>query len=426
MTRSFSLLLVLCLLFGTAPAQSTPLSIGDKVPDVAIRHVLNAPFSEIQLSSFKSRPVVLEFFGSWCGSCLKALPHFDSLQNQFGNKVQFIAIGYEPEAKIRAFIKKNAYLQHTSMLVTAADTSLHHFFPHRTIPHIVCLDASGTVMAITDAGNITSQVIDNLLLGRPLNLPLKDEFHVKKSGIGTEEIQEHALVNTVFTKALPNRPLNSGTSIARDSSFIRYWWQNVPLPQLLQTASGIPYFNRIVATDSLGQQLSYSQWAVPAGAYCFDFMGPISLSRHYVMESLLQCINLSLPLHASMVKMKMPCYVLVRITKNDSLIASKAGKAIVNLLPKDNGPFLFINKPLSVFLSALNKGVSGSAPPPIFLDATGYTGKVDLQLQVANLQNMEALNKELLRYGLQFRTAVRELDILSVQLKHSSQAIFKP
>lgn len=65
-----------------SPAQSTsilPLTIGDKVPDIVLNHVINYKAGDIKLSDFKGKLVILDFWSSWCGACIALFPHMDSL-----------------------------------------------------------------------------------------------------------------------------------------------------------------------------------------------------------------------------------------------------------------------------------------------------------------------------------------------------------
>jgi peroxiredoxin len=54
---------------------------------------------EVRLSDFKGKIVVLNFWATWCGPCLKEMPDFAELQNQYSKDVQFIGIAIDPENK---------------------------------------------------------------------------------------------------------------------------------------------------------------------------------------------------------------------------------------------------------------------------------------------------------------------------------------
>src|SRR5206468_9176367 len=55
---------------------------------------------------FGDKVVVLEFWGTWCGPCVAAIPHLNDLAERFRNRpVQFISITDEEDWRVRDFLK---------------------------------------------------------------------------------------------------------------------------------------------------------------------------------------------------------------------------------------------------------------------------------------------------------------------------------
>ncbi|MDD5603188.1 MAG: TlpA disulfide reductase family protein [Eubacteriales bacterium] len=48
--------------------------------------------AEVKLSDFIGKPVVLNFWASWCPPCKSEMPHFDKLYGEIGNEVQFVMV----------------------------------------------------------------------------------------------------------------------------------------------------------------------------------------------------------------------------------------------------------------------------------------------------------------------------------------------
>lgn len=59
------------------------------VPDI------RNPSSTIEMSSYRGKPVVLNFWASWCVPCRTELPAFRSAQRRLGNGVQFLGMSHQ-------------------------------------------------------------------------------------------------------------------------------------------------------------------------------------------------------------------------------------------------------------------------------------------------------------------------------------------
>jgi thiol-disulfide isomerase/thioredoxin len=46
----------------------------------------------VRLLDFQGKPVVLNFFGSWCGPCLREMPDFQAVSERYKGRVAFIGV----------------------------------------------------------------------------------------------------------------------------------------------------------------------------------------------------------------------------------------------------------------------------------------------------------------------------------------------
>ena len=54
--------------------------------------VLDASGKEVNLSDFRGKPVVVNFWATWCGYCVKEMPAFEEVYQQLGSDIHFLMI----------------------------------------------------------------------------------------------------------------------------------------------------------------------------------------------------------------------------------------------------------------------------------------------------------------------------------------------
>ena len=66
---------------------------------------------EVKLSEFIGKPIVVNFWASWCPPCKAELPHFDKLSKEYQGKVHFLMVNLSGENKesVKNFVESNGY-----------------------------------------------------------------------------------------------------------------------------------------------------------------------------------------------------------------------------------------------------------------------------------------------------------------------------
>ena len=54
--------------------------------------VVDADGNEVKLSDFFGKPIVLNFWASWCGPCKSEMPDFDEAYRELGEDIQFLMV----------------------------------------------------------------------------------------------------------------------------------------------------------------------------------------------------------------------------------------------------------------------------------------------------------------------------------------------
>jgi len=105
MKRQLFFALCLCvtlLLTGSNPVSAQTLQVGSKAPALDIEHwISDGDGAYPHVTEFERGKIyVVEFWATWCGPCLKAMPHLAELQEKYGSKIQFISVTDEPLSEI--------------------------------------------------------------------------------------------------------------------------------------------------------------------------------------------------------------------------------------------------------------------------------------------------------------------------------------
>lgn len=176
-------LAMLCLNF-TAMAQEQNLGglkPGDTLGTIYLNRVYmpqaktTAPFTANEL---KGRAIILDFWATWCGTCISRFKHLQTLQNKFNNQLQIVLVNTssrDTDEKVSAFMA-NYYRQNPSFQLCYAykDKKLNLLFPTRALPHYVWIGADGIVKAITGWEDVTPTNIQQLINNEPLALKVKE------------------------------------------------------------------------------------------------------------------------------------------------------------------------------------------------------------------------------------------------------------
>ncbi|QDU39740.1 Sporulation thiol-disulfide oxidoreductase A precursor [Maioricimonas rarisocia] len=81
-----------------------PLGIGDPAPPIAISNwVTGEPISQLA----EGNVYVVEFWATWCGPCRTSMPHLSKLQEDYGDKVQFIGVTREDAGVVQQFLEQD-------------------------------------------------------------------------------------------------------------------------------------------------------------------------------------------------------------------------------------------------------------------------------------------------------------------------------
>lgn len=129
---------------GIEPKPGMPLQKGNKAPDFTAE-LLDG--TTLTLSDYKGKPVIINFWATWCGPCVKEMPAFERLKEDFGDEIGIIAVNSGDDTEtVKDFAEENGY---TFPIALDEDFSISMLYPTNGIPYTVILDAEGNVTHIS-------------------------------------------------------------------------------------------------------------------------------------------------------------------------------------------------------------------------------------------------------------------------------------
>jgi thiol-disulfide isomerase/thioredoxin len=153
------------LVSGVSPGQAR--TIGEAAPPINLDNLVPAG-TQATWESLRGRPVVVEFWATWCGPCLHEIPHLNQLASKF-KAVQFISITDEPFSVVESFLKTNPI---SGWVALDRDRSAFKAYGIDFVPQTALVDEARVLRGIIHPRQLTVAVLTDLVAGRTLS-PLR-------------------------------------------------------------------------------------------------------------------------------------------------------------------------------------------------------------------------------------------------------------
>jgi uncharacterized protein (TIGR03435 family) len=157
--------------------------VGQPAPEIALDLLLpDRPVADATLPALAGKAVVLEFWATWCGPCVEAIPHLNELAAQFKDRpVVFLSVTDEERAVVESFLKKRPIQGWTGI---AKRKKLGENYGVEGIPDTFLIDPAGKIAANLFPDQLKPEMIEDLVAGRPVKAPPRPVFVTVKSTPG--------------------------------------------------------------------------------------------------------------------------------------------------------------------------------------------------------------------------------------------------
>lgn len=432
MKRLFFALCFCSVCFYAYTQNNKVLRIGDTLPAITVTVLSGDGVLNIPLASFyKDKPVILDFWATWCGSCVKTMAEADSLIKRSGNGFGLVPISYEDRKTVGAFVKKNKVMQKLPFIYAVEDSVLMgRMISFRELPHEVWVGKDGVIKAITYAEELTTENTEAFIKKEVLYLPEKNDLVdfdlTKPLPVDPKEILYRSVL-TPYKRGIIPAIGSFGDSYNVYSTIDRFFANNKSILDMFYAAysenKGLIKKDRIelYVRDSLSlnpfellrkgtikQKIPY--------LYCYEKIVPKKLPAGVFYRGVMNDLNQLFPYYASIEKRKVICWVLINreAKKNPNTMGS------ISEIKWESGFFKRLtNQYMNVLVDYLNWNMN----LPV-VDESGFLNPFDMELDIgAVLQdnrivlNTEKVQQSLQKYGFDLVKGERMIDILVIREK---------
>ena len=112
--------------------------------------VLNSKKEKVKLSDFYGKPIVVNFWATWCGPCRYELPDFDEAYKKYNEQIEFLMVNLtdgfsETIEGVEQFINENKYEFPVYFDTEYSAAKAYNIY---SIPQTLLIDKEGNILEL--------------------------------------------------------------------------------------------------------------------------------------------------------------------------------------------------------------------------------------------------------------------------------------
>lgn len=118
------------------------LAVGDTAPDIVLKTLHN---EQIRLSDLRGKPVIVNFWATWCPPCQREMPDLQKFYNDYKSHVEFLSVhltSQDSREKVAPFMEQYRI---TFPVVLDTKGKILKLYNIQTIPTTYILDKNGII-----------------------------------------------------------------------------------------------------------------------------------------------------------------------------------------------------------------------------------------------------------------------------------------
>ncbi|MFJ7509524.1 TlpA disulfide reductase family protein [Peribacillus simplex] len=118
------------------------LKIGANAPNFSLKTLDG---KQVELSDYKGKKVMLNFWATWCPPCKKEMPDMEKYAQQAGDDVVVLAVNIDPENDVQSFVDDNGITFTIPLDSQSAENPVNERYKILSIPTTYFIDKEGII-----------------------------------------------------------------------------------------------------------------------------------------------------------------------------------------------------------------------------------------------------------------------------------------
>ena len=414
--RGFMSLVFTLVAATTSFAQNKSLKIGEPLPENVWStplQLVNHPQKTITLNQDKDKLILLDFWNTWCSSCLLNFPKMEELQKQFGDKIKILAVSNQDRLVLEKFFASKNGQRYKNVVSVAGDKMFHQLFPHKGVPYIIWIK-DGKMLNTTDGAQVTEKTIQEVLGGENSSLQTVVQMSRDRPLMLSENFDNEKDLSMISYSLFAKgriRGMGFGSGFHRSGQIV--YGRQFTNFSFWEIASAIANEIFKKQNQSFNEKRQIIEFKNPErrvedkSLYNYEYIVPQSKADS-LDPLMLENLSRFADYKTTIEKRKVKCLVLKRTSTVDKLKTKGSEMSFLFSLSKTN----LQNTSLYALVNSLNAVPTISLP---IVDETGYPNNIDLTMGA--ISDLNSIRKELMRYDLDLVEAERVLDMLVISEK---------
>lgn len=417
-----------------------PLKVGDQIPEIYLKNVLNYKSNSINLADYKGKLIILDFWSVWCSVCIAQFPKIEKLQQKYGDQVLLLPIGFDNpvEGSIEKYLAEtkgtSKQVNLPSAVIGISDSTISKLFPFTGLPYEIWIDQTGKIIGMTTFKSLTEEKIQGVLNNKVQTFANKPILH-------SLDYDETFLINrndnvvygsaiTGFIDTLSNQHVIGNQYSNKDNLRIfdvnktiysYYKWAYWDILTELKGNSGNKriivdnaqkdFYQDITETKDLND-VEYEAFS-RKNFFCYELLLPKETLLAEAKQSLRSDFDKFFKIKSSIQKRKTNCWLITETGANSKYKSTNPQKIVGSIRVDSLSNVSFAEVSMDQFIDYLNLKFFKDDP---ILNHTGYTGLITTTINLG-ISSIVQLNSELSKIGLKLNKDYIAIDMLVLDNK---------